>query len=200
MAKKAVVVCGGLGATLWEPRKYGCGGHLWLQGRCMAVGMGCMHVWLECAALAGVPLALLGSRGDGRPHAMGTMHLRGSWGSALDGDWSQPPAWRPQRNRPIHDERAEPPESASVASKFISTKSAPGRRPEPAQGARWCCGKTVLNFSLSSRMVHQHASTRRDPLPDGPQKLLGLLQQAADTRVPGVPRRHGDARRAREVE
>jgi len=57
-----------------------------------------------------------------------------------------------------------------------------------------------VNFSLSSRMVHQHASTTRAPLPDGPQKLLGLLQQAADTRMPGVPRRHGDARRAREAE
>ena len=128
------------------------------------------------------------------------MHLRGSRGAALGDDWSQTPAWWPQQSRLKCAERGASPGCASIGWKIISTKSAPGRRPEPAHGARWCCGKTVLNFSPSSRMVHQHAPTTRDPLPDGPQKLLALLQLAADTRVPGVPHKHGDARRARELQ
>ena len=129
------------------------------------MGIGCMGAGLAYAAHGGVPLAILGAQGGGRLSARGRLHLRGSREAALGDDWSQTPAWWPQQSRLKCAERGASPGCASIGWKIISTKSAPGRRPEPAHGARWCCGKTVLNFSPSSRMVHQHAPTTRDPDP-----------------------------------
>ena len=167
-------------------RKCGCGGQLGLQGWRRAVGMGCMHAWLACAAHEGVPLAVLGTRGGGRPCAMGTFYLHGSGGRALDDELSKPPPWWPQRTRPIHAQQEAPPGSASIGSKFISSESqtcAEGASTE-RRGVRQCA-KTVVNFSSSSCMVHQGASTRHAPLPDTPRKFPEPFQAPGDTRCHG---------------
>ena len=128
-------VCGMLCGAPLRARKCVCGGQLGLQGWCRAVWMGCMGAWLAYAAHAGVPHAVLGTRGGGRPWAVGTTHLPGSGGRALADDWSKLLPWWPRRIRPIHAERAARPGRVSNGSKFISSKSAPHKRLEPAKRA-----------------------------------------------------------------
>ena len=173
------------GAPL-RARKCVCGGQLGLQGWCRAVWMGCMGAWLAYAAHAGVPHAVLGTRGGGRPWAVGTTHLRGSGGRALDDGWSKPVPWWPQRSRPIHAERADPPKSASNGSKFISTKSQTCARGATTESRGVCqCAKTVVSQQSSSCMVHLCASHSRSPVPDTPRKFPATLHAPSDTRGHG---------------
>ena len=150
------------------------------------MGMGYMHAWLVCAALAGVPLALLGTGEGGRLCAMGTLHPRLSGGTALDDECSQPPPWWPRRSRPIHAERAASPKSASIASKLISTKSGTcANDATTVMRVVGQCSKTCRALRLSSCMVHQGASTRRAPLPDTPTKFPETFHAPGDTRGHG---------------
>ena len=85
-----------------------------------------------------------------------------------------------------HAQREVPPGSASIGSKFISSESqtcAEGASTE-RRGVRQCA-KTVVNFSSSSCMVHQGASTRHAPLPDTPRKFPEPFQAPGDTRCHG---------------
>ena len=167
-------------------RKCGCGGHLGLQGWRRAVGMGCMHAWVACAAHARVPLAILGAQGGGGLWAVGGLHLHGSGGQALDDEWSKPPPWWPQRTRPIHAERAGPPGSASIGLKIISTKSQTCAKGATTETRGVCqCAKTVVSQPCSSCMVHLCASTRHAPLPDTPRKFPEPFQAPGDTRCHG---------------
>ena len=149
-------------------RKSTCGGQLGLQGWRRAVWMGCMGAWLAYAAHAGVPHAVLGTRGGGRPWAVGTTHLRGSGGRALDDGWSKPVPWWPQRSRPIHAERADPPKSASNGSKFISTKSQTCAKGATTESQGVCqSAKTVVSHGPARAWciyVHPTAATR-SPIP-----------------------------------
>ena len=166
--------------------KCGCGGHLGLQGWRRAVWMGCMGAWLAYAAHAGVPHAVLGTRGGGRPWAVGTTYLPGSGGRALDDGLSKPLPWWPQQSRPIHAERADPPKSASTGSNFISTKSETCANDDTTvmRGVGQC-SKTVVSHALSSHMVLLCASQSRTPVPDTHQKFAATLHAPGDTRDHG---------------
>ena len=150
------------------------------------MGMGCKYVWLANAARAGVPLALLGARGGWRLRARGGVHLHGSRGGALGGGSSQLPPWWPLQSRSEHAERAAPPKVRALAKKIISTKLETCTKDDTTERGGWArFSKTVRDLPFSSRMVHQHAPTRRAPLPATPQKLPGPSHAPADTR------RHG---------
>ena len=118
--------------------------------------------------------------------AVGTTHLRGSGGRALDDGWSTPVTWWPRRSRPIHAERADPPKSASNGSKFISTKSQTCAKGATTESRGMCqCAKTVVSQQSSSCMVHLCASHSRSPVPDTPRKFPATLHAPSDTRGHG---------------
>ena len=187
-----------LGTTLQGPKKCARGGYLWLQRWCEAVGVGSMHAWLACAVCEGMPFATMGAKGGRRLCAMAALHLSGSWGSALDDDWSQPPAWWPRRNRQTYAERVAPPRSASIASKFISTNSgtcAKRRHHCDARGGSMLkiCRQPSVQLSLSLFSVHP-LSVPHSPMP--PQNFLKPSTHPVTRGVMGagsLSRGHGSA-------
>ena len=79
-----------------------------------------------------------------------------------------------------------PPKVRALAKKIISTKLETCTKDDTTERGGWASSKkTARELSYSSEMVHQHAPTRRAPLPATPQKLPGPSHAPADTR------RHG---------